>query len=365
MSTLDEQIENWIAVTKGGPGSGAQPGHSFNGNQYSSGGSGKFAHSEMTEKANEASTKAFGLTSKQDPQVKDAVIQAHKDAAYLHAERSASLRSAADDAEKQGYKQDAADMRNVASVHDEAAAMHQAAAAAHADSSTSAANASYASDAALTKTLEADGVTRSNGLEVNTPEVGFMSKDANFQKGGPGSGAQPGHPFNGNQYGSGGGGKLPGGGMREATVLAANRSRSHEAWANGPMETNSPLTTRILGQQQIPVGAHLDSPAATAAVKADQLARQGDHYGAAEAYREAQSNFQGKTTYIGMGKGGRDLVSPASKEWDMAQQAADYHDRQAELNKSASEIVDWIRLVSTYEARSSSMNGTTPERNPS
>jgi len=43
MDSLDAEIVAWISkalVVKGGPGSGAQPGHAFNGNQYSSGSGG-------------------------------------------------------------------------------------------------------------------------------------------------------------------------------------------------------------------------------------------------------------------------------------------------------------------------------------
>jgi len=182
-------------------------------------------------------------------------------------------------------------------------------------------------------------------------------------KGGLGSGAQIGHIFLGNQYTSAGGGEkrqaAAGGGgnpprfsgnqypkpnrggeqgMLETTASRNAGKQSHEAWVKGGMKGNSPFTTRILGQTQVPVGAHLSSPLSINAVKGDELARRGDHYGAASAYREAQEHTNGKTTFIGAGRGGRNVVLPASKEWKMAQEAADFHDRQDELNKSASEI---------------------------
>ena len=104
------------------------------------------------------------------------------------------------------------------------------------------------------------------------------------------------------------------------------------------MKDNSPFTTRILGQKEVPVGAHLSSPLSINAVKADELARKGDHYGAAEAYRAAQEHTYGKTTYIGQGRDGRDVVFPASNEWKMAQEAATHHDELAKVGKSTSEI---------------------------
>ena len=144
-----------------------------------------------------------------------------------------------------------------------------------------------------------------------------------------------GHAFNGNQYTSASGTSR---GMLETPAAASARSQSHSAWVKGGMKGNSPLTTRILGQKEVPVGAHIQSPAALAALKADELARSGEHYRAADAYREAQSHTYGKTTYIGQGRGGRNVVLPASTEWKMAQKAADFHDAAAaanEVNKAA------------------------------
>ena len=102
-----------------------------------------------------------------------------------------------------------------------------------------------------------------------------------------------GHAFNGNQYTSASGTSR---GMLETPAAASARSQSHSAWVKGGMKGNSPLTTRILGQKEVPVGAHIQSPAALAALKADELARSGEHYRAADAYREAQSHTYGKTT---------------------------------------------------------------------
>lgn len=164
--------------------------------------------------------------------------------------------------------------------------------------------------------------------------IEWVSK-ALLTKGGAGSGEQPGHPFRGNQYTAGSGGER---GLLESSAAHEASSRSHAEWVKGDMKYNSPFTTRILGQRQVPVGAHLERPASKAAVKADELARQGDHKGAADAYREAQANTYGERVWEGRGVDGQDVVMPASREWEMAQEAATHHDELAKVGKSASEI---------------------------
>jgi hypothetical protein len=115
----------------------------------------------------------------------------------------------------------------------------------------------------------------------------------------------PGHEFRGNQY-----------------------QTAHSNWVKGGMKGNSPTTAKILGQKAVPTEAQT-SPAAAAAVKADQIARSGDHNAASEAYRDVQSHFTGKTTYIAAGPRGGNVSTPADREWKYAQGAADYHDAAA------------------------------------
>ena len=178
-------------------------------------------------------------------------------------------------------------------------------------------------------------------------------------KGGAGSGPQPGHPFRGNQYTES---FTPNRGLLETKDAHDATKISHADWVKGGMKENSPFTTRVLGQKAIPVGAHLERPASIHAVRADELARQGRHFEAAEAYREAQANTYGKTTYIGQGKDGKDVVFPASAEWKMAQEAATYHDTQGKLNKSVVEKGDLLGHIFHGNQHSKGEGGGKPLR---
>jgi hypothetical protein len=56
--STDELAPSWaraVTLLKGGPGSGAQPGHGFNGNQYSGGGGGKLSGEEQDARRASAS----------------------------------------------------------------------------------------------------------------------------------------------------------------------------------------------------------------------------------------------------------------------------------------------------------------------
>lgn len=106
----DSEILEWIHFAKGGPGSGAQPGHEFEGNQWSG---------QQTMDARAMSTESAGLS---DPEYRARTPEELRDAADQHMMLAGDHMQAAQDLDE----------------HSQQAQLHYAAADAHVAASTAA-----------------------------------------------------------------------------------------------------------------------------------------------------------------------------------------------------------------------------------
>ena len=192
---------------------GDLPGHEFRGNQYTQG-----SAQDTATRLAQFVTKNRGNIS---PYTAKDIAQAHVDHAGYHNKMAKYLHEQANAVALNGMGNVALakQMEKEAQLHDKASSAHLAASETVLkaqgewggrlgldEKKPTASQVSAASNAAAKATVAASGPQTTAALGWQTPDIQLPLGAPHFlTKGGPGSGAQAGHPFEGNQYATGGG----------------------------------------------------------------------------------------------------------------------------------------------------------------